>query len=132
VNYLLDTHALLWAIFSPERLGRKAVSILADPGVDVCVSSVSFWEISLKFAIGKLELTNVLPDDLPSVVRESGFDILTASAEEMATFHRLPRLEHKDPFDRLIVWQAICNRLCLVSADKALREYHRHGLKQIW
>ena len=93
---------------------------------------VSFWEISLKYATGKLELSGVSPDDFPAIVRQSGFDILPITADDAATFHHLPRMEHKDPFDRLIIWQAISHKLTLISQDSAFAAYRKLGLKVLW
>lgn len=132
MSYLLDTHALLWALFDPARLGNKATECLQNPEVPVLVSVVSFWEISLKYATGKLELSGALPDDFPALVRQSGFDILPIAESEAATFHHLPRLAHKDPFDRLIIWQAISHKLILVSQDNAFGVYQELGLKVLW
>lgn len=132
MSYLLDTHALLWTLFDPTRLGKKGAECLLNPDVTVSVSVVSFWEISLKYAAGKLELTGVIPDDFPALVRRSGFDILPIAETDAATFHHLPRMEHKDPFDRLIIWQAISRKLTLISQDRAFGDYRKLGLKVLW
>jgi PIN domain nuclease of toxin-antitoxin system len=132
MNCLLDTHALLWSLFTPSRLGRKATASIRNPDVAVSVSVVSFWEISLKYATGKLELSGVVPDDFPGLVRQSGFDILPIAETDAATFHHLPRMEHKDPFDRLIIWQAISRKLQLISDDRAFADYRELGLKVLW
>jgi PIN domain nuclease of toxin-antitoxin system len=132
MNYLLDTHALLWSLFMPSRLGKKAAENIRNPEVTVFVSVVSFWEISLKYTTGKLELSGVVPDDFPAIVRESGFDILQIDENDAATFYRLPRMEHKDPFDRLIIWQAISHKLQLISHDSAFANYRKLGLKVLW
>jgi PIN domain nuclease of toxin-antitoxin system len=132
MNCLLDTHTLLWALFDPSRLGKKAAENIRNPDVSVVVSVVSFWEISLKYAMGKLQLSGIEPDDFPAMVRQSGLDILPLAAADAATFHRLPRMEHKDPFDRLIIWQAITHNLTLVSHDKAFAAYRKLGLKVLW
>jgi PIN domain nuclease of toxin-antitoxin system len=132
MSCLLDTHTLLWTLFAPSRLGKKAVDSIRNPDVSVYVSVVSFWEISLKYATGKLELTGVTPDDFPGLVLQSGFDILPLAATDAATFHHLPRMEHKDPFDRLLIWQAISHKLTLISQDSAFAAYRKLGLKVLW
>jgi PIN domain nuclease of toxin-antitoxin system len=132
MNCLLDTHALLWTLFDPAHLGNKAANCIRNPDVTVSVSVVSFWEISLKYATGKLELSGVAPDDFPAIVRQSGFDILPIAETDAATFHHLPRMEHKDPFDRLIIWQAISRKLTLISKDSAFATYRKLGLKVLW
>lgn len=132
MSCLLDTHALLWTLFDPSRLGKKAADNIQNSDVTVSVSVVSFWEISLKYATGKLELSGVVPDDFPAIVRQSGFDILPISETDAATFHHLPRMEHKDHFDRLIIWQAISRKLTLISQDSAFGVYKKLGLKVFW
>jgi PIN domain nuclease of toxin-antitoxin system len=82
--------------------------------------------------MGKLELAGVVPDELPVIIHQSGFDILPIDAADAATFHRLPRMEHKDPFDRLIIWQAISRKLTLISQDSAFAPYKKLGLKALW
>jgi PIN domain nuclease of toxin-antitoxin system len=132
MNFLLDTHALLWTLFEPARLGKKASDCIRNRDVTVFVSVVSFWEISLKYATGKLELSGATPDDFPAIVRQSGFDILPIANTDAATFHHLPRMEHKDPFDRLIIWQSISHKFTLISQDSAFNVYKELGLKVLW
>ena len=132
MNYLLDTHTLLWTLFTPERLGKKAAECILNADESVAVSVVSFWEISLKFALWKLDLHGVVPDDIPALVRQSGLDILPITEADAATFHHLPRQEHKDPFDRLIIWQALSHKLTLISVDSSFPAYKKLGLKIIW
>ena len=132
MSFLLDTHTLLWSLFDPERLGEKAAVSIRNPDMVVSVSVVSFWEISLKYSIGKLDLGNVTPDNFPALVRQSGFDILPLADTDAATFHNLPRKEHKDPFDRLIIWQAITHKLTLISQDNAFSAYRKNGLHVLW
>ena len=132
MSFLLDTHTLLWSLFDPERLGKKAAVSIRNPDMAVLVSVVSFWEISLKYSIGRLDLGNVTPEDFPALVRQSGFDILPLADTDAATFHNLPRQEHKDPFDRLIIWQAITPKLTLISQDRAFSAYRKNGLRVLW
>ena len=132
MRYLLDTHSLLWTVLNPEKLSKKARSAILDSENTVVVSVVTFWEISLKFALGKFELTGLLPEDLPAVAQETGLDIIPLDVSEAASFHRLPKLTHKDPFDRLIVWQAIQRKLMLISADREFQNYQEQGLRVLW
>ena len=132
MNYLLDTHTFLWALFSPELLSGKAAGLIRNPDNFICVSAVSMWEISLKYALGKLELTNILPDNLPDAAEQMGLDILPLEARDAATFYRLPHFGHKDPFDRLIIWQAILHKMTLISKDAKFGEYKKIGLKNVW
>ena len=129
---LLDTHVFLWAVFSPEKLSPAARPLIQDANNSLFISTISFWEISLKYGMGKLELQGCSPEELPEVASAMQLELLHPSAEELASFHRLHRVVHKDPFDRLIVWQALQNKLHLISKDQRLSEYQSLGLKVIW
>ena len=72
MSYLLDTHAFLWAVFSTEKLGRRARITIADASSAVCLSSLTIWEISLKFSLGKLILKNTTPENLVDVAHSMG------------------------------------------------------------
>lgn len=130
--YLLDTHAFLWSVFEPARLGSEARAVLSDVENTAFVSSVTFWEVALKASLGKLTLTGCSPDELPDVAERMGFKRLGLDVEEAATFHRLPRLAHKDPFDRMLIWQSIRRQLILVSGDEAFEAYREFGLQAVW
>ena len=132
VKLLLDSHAFLWAIMAPEKLGKKARAALSDPGNEAHVSAVTFWELSLKHSLGKLVLEGVTPEELPSVAEEAGFTLLPLDPSQAAEYHRLPKLGHKDPFDRMLVWQAIRSEATLLSKDPEIKAYAEHGLKLIW
>lgn len=131
MNCLLDTSTLLWSLFSPKDLSNKIRAILLDKRNSVYVSTVSFWEISLKYSLGKLELPNVEPQELVNVSKQSGFQILSLEPEIVASFHQLPRA-HKDPFDRMLVWQAIQSNHTLISKDKEMGKYEKYGLSLLW
>ena len=130
--YLLDTHSFLWSAFEPGRLSRPVHAELADSGNPVYVSSVTFWEISLKAGIGKLTLTGSLPDELPGIADRLGYSLLPLAPDEASSFYRLPRCAHKDPFDSMLIWQAIRRQLTLISKDGAFDEYCSMGLQTFW
>lgn len=132
MSYLLDTHALLWVLFSPKNLSPKVLKILSGTDVAKFVSAISLWEISLKYSIGKLFLMKKRPDEIPLAVKKMGFELLDINSHTAAAFYKLPILSHKDPFDLMLVWQAISQKYTLVSKDKRLRDYQRHGLKLMW
>lgn len=132
MNYILDTHTFLWTMFDPGQLSRKATKAILPSDHSIFISIVSLWEISLKYALGKIAMQQVLPDDLPEIARHMDFDTLDITAQEVSTFYKLPRTEHKDPFDRLIAWQAIQRGIPLISKDEGLRSYKTFGLKLIW
>ena len=132
MNYLLDTHTFLWAAFSPARLGARAKKEIRSAENGICLSTISFWEISLKFALGKIELKNCKPDDMPGIAAQMHIEIIQPTAQETASFYKLPKVKHKDPFDRMIIWQAIQQPLVLISKDANFPEYQEFGLKVLW
>jgi len=132
MNVLVDTCTLIWALQSPDKLSAQGQSILEDGNHQVTVSVVSFWEISLKHAIGKLTFGKASPEMIPGFISEMGWSTLPLNATTAASFHRLPlQTNHRDPFDRMLVWQAITEKIPLVSADSSMPAYIAHGLKLI-
>ena len=129
MKILLDTHILLWSLLDPKKLKKYEKTALVDRDNEIFVSNISFWEISLKYALKKLELKNITPDDLPKFVRQTGFDILCMNEKESSTSHHLPKLHHKDPFDRMLIWQAINQDLYLMTRDQDSKIYTKSGLK---
>ena len=132
MNLLLDTHVFLWLLFTPDKLSKAVIREIKSPNNDVAVSVVTFWEISLKYALGKLELTGVKPEELPDFAAQMNLEILLITAAEASTFHKLPRLSHKDPFDRIIIRQAIQRKMTLVSKDRDFKAYRKFGLRTFW
>jgi PIN domain nuclease of toxin-antitoxin system len=118
MRLLLDTHVLLWWMFDHPRLTPDLKALVADDSNNVLVSSVSAFEITTKQALGKLEV----PDDLDVQIEASGFTDLPLTIRHGLAAGRLP-LHHRDPFDRLLVAQAQCDDLTLVTADGKLRAY---------
>ncbi len=132
MTYLLDTHTLLWTLFEDEKLSAKAREAISNAENQIYVSVISYWEISLKYALGKLELEGITPDELPEKAKEIDIETMELSEEDAITFYKLPRLKHKDPFDRLIIWQAIRRDLPLISKDKSMEDYQPFGLVALW
>ena len=132
MKYLLDTHTLLWVLFEDEKLSETAKAAIKNPDNEIYASIVSYWEISLKYALGKLELVGITPEGLPKEAKKIDIETLEISEEEASTFYRLPKVKHKDPFDRLIIWQAINRNMTLISKDKPIKEYQKFGLKMLW
>lgn len=130
--YVLDTHALLWLLFRPEKLSANAVEIISDPTTDLRLSVISLWEISLKYSLGRLKLEGLTPDLIPDAATRSGIKFLNLTPKTTAGFHNLPREKHKDPFDRMIIWQAISHQATLISKDTQLSSYQQSGLKLLW
>lgn len=133
MKILLDTHALLWSIVEPDKLSAEARAAIADPGSQVVVSAVSFWEISIKTALGKLRLEGVTPEQLVDVAQQQGFELLPLDPRLAASFSRLPiDPQHRDPFDRMLVWQAMSLGYTLVSRDRKISASPHAGLRVLW
>ena len=129
---LLDTHSFLWAVVSPEKLSSKMRAVIADARNEIHVSTVSFWEIALKHSLGKLHIAGCAPEELVGIGRQMGLTISAPSAEESAGFYRLPKVAHKDPFDRMLIWQCLQRRWTLITRDRGLDDYRKHGLRTEW
>jgi PIN domain nuclease of toxin-antitoxin system len=124
VKLLLDTHIALWAIAQRARLAEQAAALIADSDNRVHVSAVTLWEIAIKHA-----LRRGAADDMPISATEAkgyfeaaGFELLAVTPEEAAGVDRLPGL-HGDPFDRLLVAQALHEPLRLVTHDRRVAAY---------
>lgn len=130
MKFLIDTHYLLWALFAPDLISSAVKAELLNSSSIKYVSSISFWEISLKYSLGKLKLENANPEEIVSATEKSGFVIAEADSSLFASFWQLNRVEgHKDPFDRLLIWQCIKNDFSFISADKFAGQYKNQGLK---
>lgn len=130
MDCLLDTHTLLWVLFEPAKLAKKTRGIIEDPANRIFVSPISYWEISLKHGLGKLILPNTDPSEIPGACLAQGFTESAADPAILSTFHRLSvNPDHRDPFDRLIIWQAIRNNQTLLSKDRSMAFYTAQGLK---
>jgi len=121
VNYLLDTHTFLWYIDGNSALSDNAKAIIGDQSVVKFVSTASLWEISIKIGLGKLKLTLDF-ESLPVFMERNGFKNI---AIEFGHLQHLNKLEHfhKDLFDRLIISQAITEKLTIISADQHFKSY---------
>jgi PIN domain nuclease of toxin-antitoxin system len=131
-KFLLDTHTLLWLYFKPNELSKNVLSLFKNTGNSFFVSSVTFWEISIKFQLGKLNLGNLTPLDFRDLILENNIKIIDLDSDTSATLFQLTVNFHKDPFDRLLIWQAIQNNYTLVTIDKNIKLYKSEGLKTIW
>lgn len=130
MKYLLDTHYVLWSLLEPSKINEKIKEILEDPNKIKNISKISFWEISVKYKIGKLELDGITPEDILAGSQEAGFEIYDLSVEDIASSYKLPFIDnHRDPFDRLIIWQCMQNDLIMITADEKIKEYGKFNLK---
>ena len=118
MRLLLDTNVVLWMLDDPERLSPLARDAIEDVSNTLVVSAVSILEVAIKVATGKLEIAY----DLLEAVIEDGHEILNVTPEHAWAVRMLP-LIHRDPFDRLLVAQAIHEKLILVTSDRTLPRY---------
>lgn len=121
---LVDTHALLWWLIDDAALSPMAREMLADPANEPLVSIASVWEIAIKRSLGKL----TAPNDLPDRIVKEGFSWLPIGPQHAWQVADLPS-HHRDPFDRLLVAQALTERLPIVTTDARFNDY---GVEVRW
>lgn len=131
MKILIDTNILLFVLFDDSKLSDKELKLLQDDNNEIIVSSISLFEISLKYSINKLKLNKVTPDKIPDLLIENGYVIENIDYNTYASYHKLPSDYHKDPFDRLLIWEAIGKHYYLLSKDSAFKNYEKYGLKQL-
>ncbi|MGF9759475.1 type II toxin-antitoxin system VapC family toxin [Microvirga sp. 0TCS3.31] len=119
MRILLDTHALLWWLAGDPRIERQAQDLIADPANDILVSSASLWEIVVRVRLGKLEADI---RDIIAAIDAQGFETLEIRPEHLEDLVRLP-MHHRDPFDHLLIAQAIAEGLTLLSEDQHVSAY---------
>jgi len=124
MKLLLDTHIYLWALSEPNRLSQKQVIAMEDPTNTVYVSSISITEIAIKASLGKLELVF----DPLDAAEKSGFEMLDFSAKDALLLKDLP-FHHRDPFDRMLIAQAISRKLIIATQDSIIGQYDCQTLK---
>lgn len=118
MRFLVDTHALLWALGEPGTLSRQARDALADPSNLIVVSSTSLWECAIKASIGKLDL----PEDFFDSIPEVGYEVMPIRISHLNVYRTLP-MHHRDPLDRMLVAQARAEALTLISRDPDIAKY---------
>ena len=127
MSYLADTHVLIWALNQPARMPATIAPCLADRTQQCFYSPVSIWEIAIKYNLGKLDLLGHTPEEFLDELDASFFDCLPLDTRVVASSYQLPRL-HGDPFDRMLIWQAISSGYTLLSVDRATDRYIPYGL----
>jgi len=129
---MLDTHVLLWAIGNSNKLSHQVTEYIKNGENEVFVSAISLWEIALKQSIGKLEL-NFAIEDIPKYCEQMGFYLIPLKPLEALGYLKLPtKQSHKDPFDRMLIYQCIRSKFTLVSKDHKMQIYENDGLECIW
>jgi PIN domain nuclease of toxin-antitoxin system len=122
MRVLLDTHAFIWWDGAPEHLSPKAREACFAPGNQLIVSVAGLWEIQIKVMLGKLTLRKPLREIVTGQVKQNGVVILPVELEHVLRLDQLPSY-HKDPFDRILVAQALVEGLPLISHDPVVAQY---------
>ena len=122
MNFLLDTQVLIWWVEKSPRLGSHAKRMLLHPGARPLVSAASIWEMAIKAAMGRLDLADPLESLVPRLQNEWEVHPLPIGFEHATAVRHLPSY-HNDPFDQILVAQAQCEGLTLVTADPAINAY---------
>ena len=128
MKLLLDTHTLLWFIAGSASLSAYTRSLIEDVSNEKFVSIVSIWETAIKVSIGKMSLSAPFDVLFPRQLQINGFDLLPVKIEHTSVITTLP-FHHRDPFDRLLIAQAIDEKLALVSIDDVFDAY---GVTRLW
>lgn len=128
-GYLLDTHALLWALTEPDRLSASALEIIGDSGSELVVSAASAWEIATKHRLGKLGQADGLVAAYMKHLARMGVDELLITGEHALLAGGMA-WEHRDPFDRMIAAQAMIEGFTVITRDVAL--HNLGGIATLW
>ncbi|MBI5510186.1 MAG: type II toxin-antitoxin system VapC family toxin [Deltaproteobacteria bacterium] len=128
MRYLLDTQAFLWLISDDAVASARSRRVFLDEGSELFLSVVSLWEIGVKHSLGKLALRGSLREIISKQLRDNGIAMLPIDPEHVWRVAELP-FHHRDPFDRLLAAQALCEAMAVVSGDAALDAY---GVDRVW
>ena len=128
MRLLLDTHAFLWFIMGSANLSVNARALIENPANERQLSVVCLWEIAIKTSLGKLTISAPFDELIPAQLMLNGIDVLNIKADHLSTLTSLP-FHHRDPFDRLIIAQAIVEKLPVISLDGVFDTY---GVTRHW
>lgn len=128
MRLLIDSHALIWYVDQHQQLSSASHAAISDPSNELLLSAGSIWEIAIKIGLGKLVLTQPYSFWMSQALSDLGMRVLPITVEYADTQARLPK-HHSDPFDRLIVAQAIVENVSIVSADARMDAY---GITRLW
>lgn len=122
MRYLLDTHALIWFLEGDSSLSETAKALITDGKNELAVSIASIWEIAIKVSIGKLSLSQPFDNIFPSELKKQHIQVLPLKITHTSQVKNLP-LHHRDPFDRLIIAQAMIEGMPVITVDKCFNDY---------
>ena len=128
MKLLIDSHALIWYVDQHQQLSSTSHAAISDPSNDLLLSAGSIWEIAIKIGLGKLVLTQPYSLWMAQALDDLGITVLPITVEYADAQASLPR-HHSDPFDRLIVAQALVEKVSIVSADARMDAY---GIRRLW
>lgn len=128
MKLLLDTHAFLWFVLADAKLSPTALALIQDPQNDLLISPASVWEIAIKVSLGKYSMPVPFADFFENQLSLNSIELLPITIRHAQTVSQQP-FHHWDPFDRLLVGQALADQLPIVSADAALDAY---GIQRKW
>lgn len=128
MRLLLDTHTLLWFALTDPQLSGTATSLIMDAANEKLVSPASYWEIAIKISVRKYVLENPYDVFMGESIEKNGFGYLHIEPKHTAALIGLP-FHHKDPFDRLLIAQAMVEGIPVISNDSALDAY---GISRLW
>ena len=131
MNYLVDTHILLWSFLETNKLSKEIKSILLDGNNTIFYSPISLWEISIKYKLKKISLRGGKPEHFFLELQNSFYQCKTLDPLVLITNYKLP-IYHKDPFDRFLIWEATRNDFVLISVDKNMESYKKEGLRVVY
>ena len=128
MKVLVDTHVILWAAFSSHMIGKEAARVIGDDANTILVSAASAWEIAAKVRLGKLPQAEALEKNFSAAISGAGYTLLPITVDDALRAGRLLG-NHRDPFDRMIVAQALAMDIPVISIDSALDSF---GIRRIW
>jgi len=123
-SYLLDTCALIWAVSDPGKLSKEAYRIIDEDENRIFVSHATLWEMSIKVTIGKL----IVKKGFFEQIGDLGYEMIATKEAHFSVYRKLP-LIHRDPFDRLLVAQSLCEKIPLVTCDPETSKYR---IETVW
>jgi PIN domain nuclease of toxin-antitoxin system len=128
VRLLIDTHTLIWAMDDPSKLSGAATTALQDPANDLLLSAATVWEMAIKIGLGKLTLSLPYRNWMEKAIADLALALLPVTVEYAEQQSKLPAY-HKDPFDRLIIAQAMIEKISVVCSDAAFDAY---AITRVW
>ena len=122
MRYILDTHAFIWWDSTPNKIASTALSICQSPDNILLFSAASVWEMQIKIQLGKLELPGPLMDIIDNQIRTNQIELLPIELSHIYSLAGLP-MHHRDPFDRMLIAQAVYEKIPIISVDKIMTQY---------